>query len=145
MESLRHIGTQLPLNLLTSRGSGLSPTISSHIAHLPAKVAGPIKLWWLWSWLLSALWGRMPLRRLGGQRSSLRIPLTSAREIASLWLETSSLDTQVHGNQSRLLQMVLLRNRTTKGMSLILNKLLCQIITLLQGGQHPQRSLELAP
>ena len=67
------------------------------MVHFPAEVAGPVDLWWLWSWLLSALWGRTLLRNLGGQRSSLGIPSTSARETASLQLEMSLLDTQVHG------------------------------------------------
>ena len=74
----------------------------------------------------------MPLRKLGCQRPSLRILPTSAREITSLKLEISLLDTQVYGNQSRLLRAVLLRNRTSKGMSLILNKLLWQTIMLCQ-------------
>ena len=74
--------------------------------------------------------GEDAMRKLGGQRSSLRIPSTSTREIASLKLAISSLDTQVHGNQSKVLQMVLVRNRTTKGTSLMLKKLLCKNSTL---------------
>ena len=134
MESPCYMGTLLPLKLLTSRCSGLSPAIFSHMAHIPAKVAGPVKSWWPWSWLPLALWLRIPLRRLGVQRSSQRIPLTSNREIASLQLDISSLDTQVHGNWCRLLQTVLLRNKTTKGMSLMLNKLLCQTSMLCKVG-----------
>ena len=66
--------------------------------------------------------------------SSLRIPLTSRRKVVSLQLEISSLDTQIHGNQSRLLQMVLLKNITTKGTSLMLSKLLCTTSTLCKVG-----------
>ena len=76
----------------------------------------------------------MSLRRLGGQRSSLRIPPTSSREIANLQLETSLLDTQVYWNRSRLLQTLLLKNRTTMGTSLILHKLLCQNSILCKVG-----------
>ena len=66
--------------------------------------------------------------------SSLRIPLTSRRKVVSLQLEISLLVTQIHGNQSRLLQMVLLKNITTKGTILMLRKLLCTTSTLFKVG-----------